>query len=224
MHQFSVSIIPAEIFSPKPIILEAETMVTKSAAKQDTKIALLETGMDIMLEKGYTNTGIQEILTALRVPKGSFYHYFDSKENYAAEIIKHYDQAYSANLIRTLRNPKETPVQRLRAYCQTSKENLEMRQCSKGCLIGNLSQEMSDQSELLRTELSTVITKWRDMFSSCIEEGQSAGEIRKTVSAEQLAEFFLSGWSGAVMRAKTLKNSEPMQTFIDLMFEQVLKP
>ena len=198
-------------------------MTTKLESKQATKIALLETGMDIMLEKGYTNTGIQEILTALDVPKGSFYHYFDSKENYGVEIIRYFDQSYSAKLMRTLRNPKASALERLRSYCQETKQHLEAQDCRKGCLIGNLSQEMSDQSEVLRKELMTVMRKWRDMFAACIESGQSTGEITKKHSAIDLAELFLSGWSGAVLRTKTLKNSEPLEVFVNLMIDDMLK-
>ncbi len=73
-------------------------MSTRLATKQDTKTALLQAGMDIMLEKGYSNTGIQEVLSSLGVPKGSFYHYFESKESFAVAIIQHFDQEYSAEL------------------------------------------------------------------------------------------------------------------------------
>lgn len=199
-------------------------MTKRGATKPDVRTALLDTGMQMMFEKGYTNTGIQEILSALGVPKGSFYHYFDSKENYTVEIIRHFDQTYSADLIAVLRNVQETPLQRLRTYCNFHLARLQAQQCRKGCLIGNLSQEMSDQSEILRTELATVMFKWRDMFASCIEEGQQTNEITKAGSAVALAELFLSGWSGAVMRAKTAKSTEPMETFIQLMFEYVLTP
>jgi TetR/AcrR family transcriptional repressor of nem operon len=198
-------------------------MGSKLAAKQDTKIALIQTGMDIMLEKGYTNTGIQEVLSALSVPKGSFYHYFDSKENFAVAIIQHFDQEYSAALLRTLRNPDETPLQRLKTYCETGKQNFLSQECRKGCLIGNLSQEMSDQSETLRKELSTVISKRTALFARCIEEGQKNGEITKACSASKLAEFFNNGWGGSVAHAKTVKNVEPMETFIELVFNCFLK-
>lgn len=199
------------------------SMTTKVSGKQDVRTALLEVGTDMMFEKGYTNTGIQEILSALNVPKGSFYHYFDSKESFAVEIIRHFDSNYSANLIRILRNPKETPLQRLHTYCQTSLATLEAQGCRKGCLIGNLSQEMSDQSEVLRKELCGVMLKGRDLFATCIEEGQKAGEITRKRPAVALAELFLSAWQGAVMRTKTAKNSEPIETFIDLMFKVILK-
>lgn len=198
-------------------------MSAKSATKNETRTALLEAGMDIMLEKGYSNTGIQEILTSLQVPKGSFYHYFDSKENYTVEIVRHYDQSYSANLMRTLRNPQVSPLERLRAYCEAGKANLAAQECRKGCLIGNLSQEMSDQSEALRKELSSVVRKWRGMFAECIEEGQKKGEIKSDWAADSIAELFLSGWSGAVMRAKTIKNTEPLEVFMELMLNYILK-
>lgn len=200
-----------------------ENPTRQVAVKRDVRTALLEVGMDMMFEKGYTNTGIQEILSALNVPKGSFYHYFDSKENYTVEIIRHFDQSYSANLMRILRNPKETPWQRLRTYCHANLAHFEAQQWRRGCLIGNLSQEMSDQSEVLRKELCTVMFKWRDMFCACIEEGQKSGEITKVKPASALAELFLSAWSGAVMRAKTSKASEPLETFIDLMLNYILK-
>lgn len=198
-------------------------MSSKVATKQETRIALLEVGMNIMIEKGYNNTGIQEILSASQVPKGSFYHHFESKENYAVEIIHYFDELYSENLVRILRNPEKTPLERLKEYCLNGKANMIAQECRKGCLIGNLSQEMADQSERLRKELSTVMRKWRDLFAACIEEGQAQAEIKTQVPADAMAELFLCGWSGAVMRAKTVKQIEPIDVFIELMFEKVLK-
>ncbi len=198
-------------------------MSPKVATKQETKTALLQVGMDLMLEKGYTNTGIQEVLNALGVPKGSFYHYFDSKENYAVEIIHYFNQEYSANLLKILRNPQQKPIERLKAYCEWSKSMLVAQECRKGCLIGNLSQEMADQSEVLRKELSLVMDKQRDLFAECIEEGQKAGQIKTNRSAKDIAELFAAGWGGAVMRAKTIKSPQPLDVFMDLMFEDVLK-
>jgi TetR/AcrR family transcriptional repressor of nem operon len=198
-------------------------MSTRLEAKQDKRKSLLEAGMSIMLEKGYTNTGIQEVLTSLGVPKGSFYHYFDSKENYAIAIIQHFDEEYSADLQRTLTNTRETPLQRLRTYCESGRQALLNDECRKGCLIGNLSQEMSDQSEVLRKELSTVITRRLALFTDCIEEGQKLGEITKVATPDKLAEVLMCGINGAVMQAKTLKNIEPMETFIDLMFDHWLQ-
>lgn len=203
--------------------LTTETMGSKTATKQDTRVALLEVGMDIMLEKGYSNTGIQEILSALNVPKGSFYHYFDSKENYAVEIIRHFDECYTTQLNGTIGNKELSPLKRLRTYANEARNKLNDQACRKGCLIGNLSQEMSDQSEVLRKELSIVLAKRLDLFAKCIEEGQKAGEIKTNHSALELADLFMSALSGAVMMAKTLKKIEPLDIFINIMIDDLIK-
>jgi TetR/AcrR family transcriptional repressor of nem operon len=198
-------------------------MTTAATGKQDTKTALLQVGMDLMLEKGYSNTGINDVLSACGVPKGSFYHHFDSKENYAVAIIHHFDACYSEVLMQTLRNQQQSPLERLKTFCENNKAMLAAQSCSKGCLIGNLSQEMSDQSEVLRKELSQVMCKWRDIIAGCIDEGQKRNEIKSRRSAHELAEVFSSAWSGAVMRAKTAKSTEPLDVVIEVMFNDVLK-
>ncbi|MBX9686863.1 MAG: TetR/AcrR family transcriptional regulator, partial [Candidatus Obscuribacterales bacterium] len=61
---------------------------SSTSSGRDTRAILLEAGMAVMYEKGYSNTGIQEVLSSVGVPKGSFYHYFDSKEDFALKIIR----------------------------------------------------------------------------------------------------------------------------------------
>ena len=198
-------------------------MAKQSGTKEVTKTSLLEAGCRIMREKGYSNTGIQEVLDSTGVPKGSFYYYFDSKEDFALQIIDHFDKTYSDQLRVFLEDKGLKPIERLKAYCDEGRRNLVLNNCSKGCLIGNLSQEMSDQSETLRKELSEVMARRVTMFARCIEEGQTLGEITKVGSAEQLALFFISSLSGALMSAKTVKTIDPIDTFIDLMFNHFLK-
>jgi TetR/AcrR family transcriptional repressor of nem operon len=202
---------------------KAKTMRTETTTKQDTKVALLEAGMNMMMERGYSATGINDVLSASGIAKGSFYHHFDSKENFAVEIIRFFDSSYSELLTRTLQNAEQKPLQRLRAYCEVMKAKLVSNECRKGCLIGNLSQEMADQSEVLRKELCEVMTRWRGTIAGCIEEGQKNKEIRSNRSAEDLAELFSCGWSGAMMRAKTVKNTRPLDVFIEIMLDDVLK-
>lgn len=197
---------------------------TATGEDRDTKSILLEAGMTVMFEKGYTNTGIQEVLSSVGVPKGSFYHYFESKEDFALKIIKSVEESYANLLVTFLRDESRTPVERLRHYCETKKNDLLEARCRRGCLIGNLSQEMADQSETLRLELARVMARWRDLFAACIDEGQTRGEISKTHDPQVLAEAFLCGWEGAIMRAKTQKIIEPLDAFMQVMFNQVLKP
>lgn len=199
-------------------------MVTKLEPKRDTRTALLQEGIALMQERGYTATRIQDVLTRLGMPKGSFYHHFDSKETFAVEIIRFFAGEQSASLRQTLEDPNLSPLQRLRSYCEETKRSLALQHCRKGCLLGNLSQEMADQSETLRKELCSVLLGRRDIFATCIREGQRLGEITNERSAEALAEFLLDAWSGAIAQAKTIKRLEPLDTFTEVMFDKVLKP
>lgn len=197
-------------------------MASQTAAKESTKTLLLESGIEIMLEKGYNNTGIMEVLQRTGVPKGSFYHYFESKEDFGLKIINHFAAGYKEKLDKTLGDKTLAPLSRLKAYCDAGIATLQSLNCRKGCLIGNLSQEMSDQSELFRKRLLEIQTEAQIRFVETLKESQQAGEINKKFNCDDLAEMFLSAWSGAVMRAKTCKSVEPLEAFKRTMFGQIL--
>ncbi|CAN5242264.1 TetR/AcrR family transcriptional regulator [soil metagenome] len=192
--------------------------MAKVVQKEGTKQELLEAGTRLMLEKGYSNCGLQEVLESVGVPKGSFYYYFDSKEEFALQIIRHFDQEYTERILSSLRDESLSPLERLKLYCKKNKQNIEERKCTRGCLIGNLSQEMASQSEVLREELEKVFQRWTDVFAACIEAGQKTGEIRRDFEPLSLADFFLSGWEGAVMRAKSTRTTKPIDIFIEMTF------
>lgn len=198
-------------------------MNAKVMTKLDTRKALIEAGAGVMIEKGYTNCGIQEVLSQVGVPKGSFYHYFDSKESFALAIIDEFDRDFFAFLTPILEDKSLTPKERLQRFCVAKRDCMQASSCRKGCLIGNLSQEMADQSETLRQALSEVMKRRLDAIAECIEDGQNLGELSPRADARTLADLFLSSWEGAMMRAKTIKTTEPLDVFIDLMFDLVLK-
>jgi TetR/AcrR family transcriptional repressor of nem operon len=191
-------------------------------AKESTKTLLLESGIEIMLEKGYNNTGIMEVLQRTSVPKGSFYHYFESKEDFGLQIINHFAQSHNDKLDKILGDKSISPLARLKAFCELGIANLQSLNCRKGCLIGNLSQEMSDQSEVFRKRLLELQLESHRRFANCLKESQQLGEIGKKHNCDDLAELFLSAWSGAVLRAKTSKSTEPLYAFQRVMFQQVL--
>lgn len=91
-----------------------------------------------------------------------------------------------------------------------------------GCLIGNLGQELSGQSDTFRDALDRVFQRWEHRLVGCLEGAQEAGELSATLPADTLASFILSGWEGAILRAKTLKSVVPMEQFEAILFQQVL--
>ena len=93
---------------------------------------------------------------------------------------------------------------------------------TRGCLIGNLGQELAGQNELFRTRLDTVFRGWEKRFERCIEEARESGDVDASINAADVASFLLSGWEGAILRAKVLKSTEPMERFIRVFFRQCL--
>lgn len=202
----------------------SKTLTPKNRpARQDTRQALIDAGTDIILEKGFNNTGIEQVLKAVGVPKGSFYYYFKSKDDFGLSIIEHHAELLQRKLEQTLNNPAHTPLDRLRRYFQGTRDSISDCACRRGCLFGNLGQEMADQHETFRARIEVIFTDWRERFSKCIQEAQAQGEIPKRLNADMLAEFCLFGWEGAIMRAKVTKTVQPLDTFIHFIFNELFQ-
>ena len=192
-------------------------------SKEKTKAALLETGKRIFLEKGYNHAGIESILQAAGVPKGSFYYYFDSKEDFGLQVLDRFAECYNTEIERYLGDKTLSPLERLRRQFEAKCERLESQQCRNGCLVGNLSQEMADQSEAFRSRLEEIFGGWVNRYAECLEEAQSAGELPPHLDVRELAEFWLNSWQGAILRAKTERNTQALRTFMSVMFGSVLQ-
>jgi len=192
-------------------------------SKEKTKTTLLEAGRRIFLEKGYNNAGIEPILQAAGVPKGSFYYYFSSKEDFGLQVLDQFAAGYNAEIDRSLGDKTLRPLERLRRHFEAKCERLESQQCRNGCLVGNLSQEMAAQSEAFRSRFEEIFGGWVDRFADCLQEAQDAGEIPPQLAVRELAEFWLNSWQGAVLRAKTERNTKALKTFMNVMFGSVLQ-
>jgi TetR/AcrR family transcriptional repressor of nem operon len=190
--------------------------------KQDTRQALIEAGAAIIAVKGFNNTGIDEILKAVGVPKGSFYYYFSSKNDFGLNIINHHAELYRQKLDRHFNDTGLSPLSRLRQYFQTGRDDMQGNACRKGCLFGNLGQEMADQEETFRLRLAEIFQQWCQRLSDCLREAQQTGELSTHFDADRLAEFCLCSWEGAVLRAKVTKSPQPMDTFISYLFDELI--
>lgn len=198
-------------------------MKKEALTKKDTKLALIRAGRQFIAEKGYNRTGIKEVLKVVGVPKGSFYHFFDSKEEFGLAIIDYDSQMHDLVVEKYLEDTDLSPLSRLKQYFTFKLEEFESLQYREGCLFGNLSQEMSDQNEQFRERLEAATQRWREQFAACIEAAQSAGEISEEQSALDLAEFCLNSWEGALLQMKVTKSDAPLKNYIQFMFGVILK-
>jgi TetR/AcrR family transcriptional repressor of nem operon len=192
-------------------------------SKETTRAHLLETGRRLFLEKGYSNTGIEAVVQAAGVPKGSFYYYFGSKEEFGLRVLDRFADEVLGNFERCLGNTSLRPLDRLRCYFEEACGRLEANACRHGCLVGNLSQEMAAQSEAFRVRLKEIFDTILDRYVEGLRVAQTAGEIPPDQDLKELAEFLLSSWQGAILRAKAARSTQPIRTFIDVVFGSLLK-
>jgi TetR/AcrR family transcriptional repressor of nem operon len=191
--------------------------------KNDTRSKIISIGTDLIASHGFSATGIDMVLKVAGVPKGSFYHYFRSKEDFGLAVIDRFAARYDERLASFLRNESQPPLARIRDYLLANLERVERNNCSKGCLVGNLGQELSDRNERFRQRLEEVFQSWQDQLAECFREAQMGGELSSDLDAAIIAEFMLSGMEGAILRAKVMKSPQPLRDFINILFARVLK-
>ena len=192
-------------------------------ALMDTKQRLLEMGLELLLKQGYNRTGIQEVLGAVGVPKGSFYHYFKSKEDFGVQVIEHYASKSLLEMEACLGQPA-APLERLKNFFTMGREQLKADNFSGGCLIGKLTQEMGDLNRAFERCLEKKYRAIRERLAVCLAEAQNEGQIGQMASAEDLADFLLNSWQGAIMRTKVAKSEAPLKQFDHMVFEELLAP
>lgn len=183
---------------------------------------IIQVGLDIVLSRGFTATGVEAILKQANVPKGSFYNFFSSKEEFALAIIDRFVAGRKEVFSPIFRNDSLLPLQRIRKSFETLIALFESDDCSKGCLLGNLGQEMADQSENVRLRLEQSLQMWIRELTALLGEAQEKKTIPADIDPEMLADNLLSSFQGALLRSKVKKSSEPLKNFISLYFDRFL--
>lgn len=187
----------------------------------ETRDLLLRAGLEVLTEKGFSSTGIDEILRRVKVPKGSFYHYFESKEAFGAELIDLYASYFARKLDSHFTNGKLPPLARISAFVTDAQISMERHGYSRGCLIGNFGQEMGALPESFRDKLKSVFEDWQRRLTVCLVAAQKTGEISGQADCKEWASYFWIGWEGAVLRAKLERDGQPLKTFANCFFASI---
>lgn len=191
--------------------------------KKDTRSDIISAGINLIYGQGFNATGLDSILKEAGVPKGSFYHYFKSKEEFGLAVIEYFAERFEQRLETFLKDEEVTPLNRIRNFLESGLARVTQNHCTKGCLIGNLGQEMADLNERFRSRLEEVFGMWRERFAACLNEAQKQGELSGNMDTYVVAGFILSGWEGAILRAKVMKSPQPMRDFIEVLFASTLR-
>jgi TetR/AcrR family transcriptional repressor of nem operon len=184
---------------------------------------LLDRGVALLMEQGYHGTGLQELVQSVGVPKGSFYNYFESKEAFSAEVVKHYIEPFIQQLDAHLRRDDVTADVALKGYFEEMIEETERRDFKGGCLLGNLIGEIGDTSDLCQTSLRQAIHRYRDKLREGIARAQREGRFRTDMEAKDMADFLVNVWQGALLRMKIERSVRPLTQFCDMLLNGYFK-
>ncbi|MGI9543176.1 MAG: TetR family transcriptional regulator C-terminal domain-containing protein, partial [Cyclobacteriaceae bacterium] len=192
--------------------------------KEDNINRILDLGVEIMNRKGYHQLGLKELLNTAGIPKGSFYYYFDSKEDFGKKVISHYAENTLNYMSSILLDKSKSPGERLLLMFKDRGNAYKKSAYREGCIMGDCSNELAGQYESIQLLLENKFSSWSAIISECITEGQDIGEFKHELPPEDLADFILNSWEGALTRMKAARSNKPFELFIDYTMNVLLKP
>lgn len=187
-------------------------------SQRETRERLVRAGIEALTEHGFASTGIDQVLKKVGVPKGSFYHYFSSKDDFGRAVIDGYAAYFAAKLDRWLLDENHPPLERLRAFIEDAKTGMARHDFRRGCLIGNMGQELGGTHDQFRGALEAVFLDWQSRVERCLFDAQGVGELPSHANCAELAAFFWIGWEGAILRAKLVRSTRPLDLFANGFF------
>lgn len=185
----------------------------------NTKDRLLNVGMGLLLKHGYNDLGIQTILKASGTPKGSFYHHFQSKEDFALQAIDRYMAEVHQGLDDALSDPDLAPLDRVRRFFEISREKYS-QDGYLGCMLGGLGQELSGISEVFASKIDECFGEIGDRLGSCFAEARDRGDLTPDADPREMAELLLNCWEGAALRSRLRRDPRPLEDMLDFYFAQ----
>jgi TetR/AcrR family transcriptional repressor of nem operon len=173
----------------------------------------------LLMEQGYHGTGLQEVVQRVGVPKGSFYNYFPSKEEFSAEVVRHYIDPFIRQLDAHLQRKDVSAEVALRSYFDELIAETERKNFKGGCLLGNLIGEIGDTSELCQSSLREAVHRYREKLREGLARGQREGSFRKDMDARDMADFLVNVWQGALLRMKIERSVRPLTQVCDMLLK-----
>lgn len=179
-----------------------------------TRQQLLQQGMTMLLREGYEHLGIAALLDATKTPKGSFYHHFKSKEDFAMEVIDLYMVEVHGALDHCLGDESVPPVQRVRNFFEGVIQKYR-GEGYLGCLLGGLGMELSGVSEAFRRKVEQCFNDIARRIGVCLREAARQGQLPKDTDPQKLAELIVNCWEGAALRSRMRRDPASLREMLD---------
>ena len=175
---------------------------------------ILEKGLDVMILKGYSHSGLNELLKVSDIPKGSFYNHFKSKEDFGVKLIHYYGENLHTHMRTFMENKELDPLKRIEAFYRDLLKSMTEKNFTCGCLLGNMSQEVGDISDALAEAVNVELISIKALLEKVLLEAKSQGQI-SVDDISGYADFIQNSWHGALLRMKSQRSSEPINQFLN---------
>ena len=175
----------------------------------------------MLLERGYHDLGIMALLGATGIPKGSFYHHFVNKEDFALQVIDQYMGQVHGGLDACLRDRGRPPLERVRRFFELTQESYR-GEGYLGCLLGGLGQELSGVSEVFRRKIEACFSAIAKRIAVCLEEARTQGDIPAEFNSRRMASLLVDCWEGAALRSRLRGNPAPLTAMLEFYFRSAV--
>jgi TetR/AcrR family transcriptional regulator, transcriptional repressor for nem operon len=184
-----------------------------ATTKINTREEIIRKGALLIHAQGYKATGLQQILDVAGIPKGSFYFYFKSKDDFGCAVIDYFTRTIGDIFTGLLRDSRLTPLERLNKLLNYYESAFKKSGATLGCPIGNLSLELADAHEALRKRLQVAVEGFITEIEFCLEEAKKSSQLPTGLHTADTAHFIFHGLEGAILHMKVAKSIEPVRTF-----------
>jgi TetR/AcrR family transcriptional repressor of nem operon len=190
--------------------------------RKSNRHKILAAGVAVVHEHGLAGSSVRDIVEAAGVPQGSFTNHFVSKEHFVLEVLDLYFDESRLIIADTLLNDELPPLARLRRYIELNRDFLLPGSMQKGCMLGNLTAEASFQSEMIRERLNSIYLEIKGALEYCLGAAVVSKDLPQSFDVKTTAGYILSGMQGALLLSKSARDSEPLDTFMLILFSSVL--
>lgn len=194
----------------------SDSLATTHATKQ----RLIDAGLKMLLEQGYNHLGIQDLLSTTKIPKGSFYHHFKDKEDFALQVVDAYVVNVHAGLDVCLKDQTRPPLMRVRHFFEMTQQHYRT-EGYMGCLMGGLGQELAGVSDVFRRKIEECFSGIAKRIAACLEEARAKGDIPANSNVRQMADLLVDCWEGAALRSRLRRNPKSLEAMLDFYMRSV---
>ncbi len=191
--------------------------------QDEKKLHIIRKGLKALYLKGYNATGVKEITDAADIPKGSFYNYFSTKEDFAVEAMRYFTTRELEVIEDFLADQSVPPLQRIKNLYRFKIEHfVEKGTYSLGCFLCNITLEMADVSQHIANTATQLFHSEDVPLIDCLKEAQANNELAATIDINELAVLIRNSWLGALVIMKANKSPEPLYNFHKILNNLIL--